>query len=334
MRTITLSGLLRLAAVLVLPVAAFGSDKQHCYLRDAMAPAGSTAYLMCEQGLVYVTTDGGATWAARDTGAAQLLHAVYFSDATHGFVVGDQGTLLATADGGKTWQARTSGTTEHLLAIYALGNQAWASGFDGTLLYSADGGVTWVKQKSGTTMSLEGLYFLDPDHGWAVGWSGTILRTTDGGKKWETIKTDAASWSLAAVHFRDLKNGWATGFLGELLRSRDGGATWEAEKSPTPSELTSVTLDRDNHVWVAADDQILESDDGDQFRSVPVENHPFIAKLFPLGGSMWALGELGLFKQTAAGQWKRDENFVPAGARIGNSLDDAVPTAATDGKSK
>ena len=334
MRGISVFGRACFAGLLLLPLLAFGSDKDHCYLRDANAPADSTAYLLCEQGLVYVTTDSGATWAARDTGASQVLHAVFFRDATHGFVVGDKGTLLATADAGKTWQTRSSGTTEHLLTIFGVGNQVWAGGFDGTLLHSADGGATWTKQTSGTTMALESIFFLDPDHGWAVGWSGTILRTGDGGKKWESIKTDAASWSLGSVRFRDLKEGWATGFLGQLLRSHDGGATWEALKPTTQSELTSIAVNRNSHVWIAADNQILESDDGEKWRSVPVENNPFIARMFPLGGSMWALGELGVFKQ-AAGKWSRDDNFSPAGARIATSLDDTVPTVTpAPGKSQ
>lgn len=45
---------------------------------------------------------------------------------------------------------------------------------------------------------------------------------------------------------------------------------------------------------------------------------------------MWALGELGILKQTGNGlQWKRDDTFVPAGAHIASSLDDG----STKGKS-
>src|SRR5579862_4210173 len=117
-------GRLVLAAFFLLPLLSFGSDKQNCYLRDGTPASASTVYLLCEQGLVYVTKDAGATWTSSDTGATAVLHGIAFMDATHGFVVGDSGTLLATADDGKTWEARTSGTTEHLLTIFTLGNQA------------------------------------------------------------------------------------------------------------------------------------------------------------------------------------------------------------------
>src|ERR1039457_1096932 len=121
------------SALLLLPLLAAASDKEHCYLRDVSAPTVSSAFVLCEQGLVYATTDAGATWTARDTGASVTLHAISFSDANHGFVAGEGGTLLATADGGKTWQTRNTGSTEHLLAIFTLGDRAWVSGFDGTI---------------------------------------------------------------------------------------------------------------------------------------------------------------------------------------------------------
>jgi len=187
-------------------------------------------------------------------------------------------------------------------------------------------------------MALEAIFFLDPDHGWAVGWSGTILRTADSGKTWQTVKTSAASWSLAAVDFRDLQNGWAVGFSGQLLRSRDGGATWEAQKSPAQSSLTSVASDRANRLWIAADDQLLLSEDGgEKWRAIPLEANCFVTRLFRVGDSVWALGELGIFKQTGSGlEWKHDESFIPAGSHISNSLEEtpAGGAAAGAGKSK
>jgi photosystem II stability/assembly factor-like uncharacterized protein len=318
------------ATALMLPLLALASDTQHCYLRDAASPTASTAYLLCEQGLVYSTTDAGATWVSPDTGAAVNLHAVTFFDATHGIVVGDAGTLLATEDGAKTWQPRTSGSKENLLSVFTVGNQAWASGFDGALMHSADGGRTWSKQNSGTTMALESIFFLDGNHGWAVGWSGAILRTIDGGNTWQTIKTDAAEWSLATVRFFDANNGWAAGFSGQLLHSTDGGTTWKAQKSPTQSWLTAVATDRAKRLWIAADDHVLVSEDGGQnWKAIPVPTSFFVSRLFSVGNSLYGLAALGIVKQTGTGlEWKHDDTFVPAGAHIGNSVSETL------GKSK
>lgn len=320
----------RFSAALLLPLLAIASDTQHCYLRDAASPTASTAYLLCEQGLVYGTSDAGATWAAYDTGAAVTLHAISFFDATRGLAVGDAGTLLATEDGAKTWQPRTSGTKEHLLSVFTVGNQAWTSGFDGALLHSTDSGRTWTAQNSGTTLALESIFFLDADRGWSVGWSGTILRTINGGKTWQTIKTDAAEWSLATVRFFDANNGWAAGFSGQLLHSTDGGVTWKALKSPTQSWLTSVATDHSKRLWVAADDHVLVSEDGGQdWKAIAVPTSFFVSRLFPLGDSLYGLAALGIVKQTGPGlEWKHDETFIPAGAHIGNTVGETL------GKSK
>ena len=325
--------------MLALPLAASAAGEL-CYLRDAAAPSPATAYLLCGQGMVYVTTDSGGHWTMQQTGATQDLHAITFRDDTHGLVVGDVGTILATDDGGKTWQERLNDkkehfTTEHLLGVYTIGNLAWAGGFDGIILHSADGGRTWDKQDSGTTMAVQGLYFLDANQGWAVGWSGTILRTTDGGKKWQTVTSDKATWSLSSVYFRDQRNGWAVGFAGELLGSHDGGVTWEALKSPVQSSLSSVAFDKAGHIWIAADEQLVVSEDGGQnWTADKVDSNLFLSKVFGKGDSLWALGELGLLQQTGSGlAWKRDTRLVPAGTFIADSLE-STSTAPDSAKPK
>ena len=318
-----------LGTALLLPAAGLASDTGHCYLRDAASPSASTVFLLCEQGLVYSSGDAGKSWTAHDTGAPVILHGMAFSDDNHGFVVGEGGTLLTTEDGAKSWRAVDSGSKQNLLSISTLGNLVWVSGFDGTLLHSTDGGRTWKKQETGTSMALESIFFLDADHGWAVGWSGTVLRTTDGGKTWQQIKTETAEWSLATVRFFDANNGFAAGFSGELLRSTDGGTTWKALKSPTQSWLTSVAMDRAKHIWIAGDENLLVSEDGGlNWKAIPVPSSFFVARVFPVGDSLWALAELGVLRQTGTGlEWKHDEAFVPAGAHIGSSVDETLGPA-------
>jgi len=301
-----------------------------CYLRDAWAPSATTAYLLCEQGQVYVTNDAGGKWTMYRTKADRLLHAIYFKDATHGLVAGDGGTILSTDDGGKTWEERVDAkkqhfTTEHLLDINGIGDQVWASGFDGTLLHSTDFGRTWQKQPSGTAMALQGIYFLDVNRGWAVGWSGTILRTLNGGAKWESISSSAATWSLNTVYFRNEKDGFAAGFAGELLRSHDGGVTWEALKSPVMSSLSSIAFDKADRLWITADEQFIFSQDGgNTWKTAAEDSNMFLTKLFRTGDTLWGMGELGLLKQTADGTgWKAADNFAASGTTIEDTDDNA-----------
>jgi photosystem II stability/assembly factor-like uncharacterized protein len=294
------------------PTAAGAQDRKSCWLRDGVSPAPSLVYLLCEQGGLMVTTDGGTTWSNRDTGAKGHLRNIEFSDANHGFAVGDEGLLVATADGGKTWEPRKTGVTENLTAIQFVGQSGWVTGYDGVILHSADGGLTWSPQTTGTKESLENVFFLDADHGWVVGWAGMILRTTDGGKTWQQVRTDAASWSLTSVYFRDANNGWIVGFSGQILRSRDGGVTWTAQTSPVKSSLTSILFDSSNRGWITADDSLLVSEDGESWKTIGVDGQLFLCQLITVNGAPWAIGQLGVLRQTGPGSaWKKIESLVP-----------------------
>jgi len=65
----------------MLPFLASASDTQHCYLRDATSPAASSAYLLCEQGLVYAQ-QMAAHLDRHDTGASVTLHGISSSTPT------------------------------------------------------------------------------------------------------------------------------------------------------------------------------------------------------------------------------------------------------------
>ena len=295
-------------------VAASGQDQKDCWLRDGVSPAPSLVYLLCEQGGLMVTTDGGKTWSNRDTGAKGHMRNIEFSDANHGFAVGDDGLLVATADGGKTWEPRKTGATENLTAIQFVGQSGWVTGYGGVVLHSADGGATWAPQTSNTKESLENLFFLDAERGWAVGWAGLILRTTDGGKTWQPVRSDAAQWSLSSVYFLDANNGWIVGFSGQILRSRDGGVTWTAQTSPVKSSLTSILFDSSNRGWITADESLLVSEDhGESWKAVGgVDNQLFLCQMIAVNGAPWAIGQLGVLKQTGPDSaWKKIESLVP-----------------------
>jgi len=291
---------------------ATSAQDSSCWLRDGVSPAKSLVYLLCEQGGLMVTTDAGTTWSNRTTGAKGHLRNIEFSDANHGFAVGDDGLLVATEDGGKTWAPRKTGTTENLTAIQFVGQSGWVTGYDGVILHSADGGLTWSLQTTNTKESLENVFFLDAERGWAVGWAGMILRTTDGGKTWQQMKTDAAQWSLTSVYFKDANNGWTVGFSGQIFRSRDGGVTWTAQTSPVRSSLSSILFDSSNRGWITADDSLLMSEDGESWKAIKVDDQLFLCQLITVNGSVWAIGQLGVLRQTGPGSaWKKIDSLVP-----------------------
>jgi len=310
-----------IAALSAVPVFAEGS----CWLRDAASPAPSTVYALCEQGVLWATTDGGVKWVARTIKTDQPLRAMAFPDAKRGVVVGDNGLVLGSEDGGKTWTPQQSGTKEKLMDVTFIGNQGWATGMNGTLIHTVDGGRTWKPQKTSTTQALEGIFFLDANHGWAVGWAGTILRTEDGGSTWQSVKSNDAQWSMTALYFKDAKVGWAVGFAGQILGTSDGGVTWKLVPSPTKAYLTSIGFDKDGHGWIAYDDGFLTSADGGAtWKVVPADGRFFLARLLTMNDSLWALGQSVMLRYTGNNQWKRIDSLVPNTMMEGATMDSAV----------
>jgi photosystem II stability/assembly factor-like uncharacterized protein len=298
--------------LMIVPLLLSAQEKKPCWLRDANSPAPATAYLLCEQGGLWTTTDSGTTWAPLETGSTERHRAFAWLDAKRGIAVGNGGMILATADGGKTWQPRVSGVKEHLMDITFIGQSGWIVGYQGVILNTADGGQTWVRQTAKSNMTLEGVFFLDKDHGWAVGWSGTILRTADGGKNWAVIKSAAAQWTLTAAYFRDANNGWVTGFAGGLLHSKDGGLTWTAQTSPAKSWLMSIAFDSAGRGWIAYDDGLLLSqDNGETWKQVPAGGRYFLGKLLPMDQALWAIGQSAVLQQSGTGtEWKKNPSLV------------------------
>ena len=303
----------------VMPLAAFAADERTCNMRDAALPTNSITYVLCEQGLLLVTNDDGATWAQRKIASTGTLRAVAFLGVNRGLTVGDGGAILATADAGRTWQPRVSGTTENLTDIQMVGEEGWIAGYDGVMLHTADGGKTWSKENTGQSLSLEALYFLDAQNGWAVGWSAMVLHTVDGGKKWQQVKIPGAQWSLSSIDFPDAKNGWISGFAGQLYRTKNGGATWEAKKTPVSGWLTSVGFDAAKRGWITTDAGFLLSEDGGEtWKPQPTENQLFLNKILRSTGTAWALGPFGMLKQTTGTQWKKIVNPLSSNAAAEN----------------
>jgi photosystem II stability/assembly factor-like uncharacterized protein len=259
-------------------------------------------WLLCNRQDLLVSADDGATWQTRHLPTDVNLRAIAFIDSRRGFVAGDSGTLLATEDGAETWHPVSVPTRENLTSIHFVGELGWLAGWTGVILHSEDAGKNWVRQETGVQQGLESIFFADSEHGWAVGWLGTILRTADGGKNWVKAQTPATLWSLDSVSFRNTKEGWVVGFGGQLLRSVDGGITWKEQTSPVREWLKSVACDGAGRWWVASDNEVLVSDDaGESWTRIPVERTVFVHQVLPARGSVWAVGQFGVLKQTGDG---------------------------------
>lgn len=164
--------------------------------------AGPRLVAVGERGHILYSDDQGRHWSQAKVPTRQLLTAVAFVDAQHG----------------------------------------WAVGHDAQILATTDGGVTWAKQFEDLNRQapLLDLWFKDASTGFAVGAYGALLATTDGGQHWEDVS--ARIDNPDQFHFNAIgavKDGglFIVGEQGSLFRSRDWGLSWEKVQGPYEGSL-------------------------------------------------------------------------------------------------
>ena len=152
--------------------------------------------LSSTNGVVYKTTDGGATWSTKPAVVAKALRGVAFGSSTVGAVVGAGRVASFTTDGGSTWSAATFNNVPAARSVSTLRKVAFLNATtaiavgDTIILKSTDGGANWNYVSSPAAIALNGLAFSSATTGYAVG-KGQVLKTTDGGDTWAQI-ADAA----------------------------------------------------------------------------------------------------------------------------------------------
>ncbi|MBN1465671.1 T9SS type A sorting domain-containing protein, partial [candidate division KSB1 bacterium] len=82
-------------------------------------------------------------------------HAVFFSDAKTGWIVGNYGNILKTRDGGINWRVVYAGTQSHLRSVFfADANNGWLFGDDGIILFTDEGELMQVQGFAAQTAAL------------------------------------------------------------------------------------------------------------------------------------------------------------------------------------
>lgn len=122
-----------------------------------------SGWLTTDNGLVYRTQDGGASWEKLFAPDDTALFGIFFTDKNRGWVTGSAGTIFATSDGGVTWTRQETNTKSLLnaVAFHPDGQRGWVAGNDGVILSTNDGGETWVHRTQGS-LAISGIYLRFP----------------------------------------------------------------------------------------------------------------------------------------------------------------------------
>ena len=157
-----------------------GYDLTSIFFLDPMTGWASAKY-----GVLFRTTDGGATWAMSFDpgwiGQQKAYKDVAFTDALVGLAVGTGGRIMRTTDGGVTWNAPVGLNIPDLYILdlsdvhWLSSTEAWILGMNGLILRTVDQGVTWSildqRRLSGGAFAFQGPY------AWVIGGCGMIVRT-------------------------------------------------------------------------------------------------------------------------------------------------------------
>jgi hypothetical protein len=218
----------------------------------------STLLVLMNSGVVYASTDSGATWAAR-SGVNRSLGAL---------VVGVGGTTVysrGTDNGGASpsgkaavWVSTDLGVTWHLLVTSYKLNALAIDPAEPTFLFASMAEGVYVSADAGLTWSPASTGLRAVDFGWGVAFQpGTpttwyaqgdvsgVFKTTDGGATFANITANlvspnngmmAVDPNNASVVYSagQASTAWDPDFFYRFTKSTDGGATWNQVASLDP----------------------------------------------------------------------------------------------------
>lgn len=278
--------------------------------------AGNRLVVVGDRGHILYSDDQGKTWTQARVPTRQLLTAVYFVDARHGWAVGHDALILATSDGGATWNKQFEDLEREapLLDVLFLDvQQGFAVGAYGALLETRDGGQHWQdvsdRLDNPDQLHLNAIATVKDGGLFIVGEQGSMFRSGDAGQSWTHVQSPYQGSLFGVIGTAQRDTLLAYGLRGNLLRSGDFGDTWQtlelkAARGPLEFGLAAATLlDDGSLVVVGNGGSVLRSaDDGLSFSVFNRADRIALAGVTGLsGGGLVLVGQGGIHLATAQG---------------------------------
>ncbi len=228
-------------------------------LNAALFRTDGHGWVVGDLGVIFQTSNGGATWTAQQSNTQHNLRDIAADNAGHLWAVGDHGALLHSDDG-QTWLVMAPPTIFALTAVYFSDqDHGWIVGTHGVLLRTADAGSNWTTQSGSTAWLYDIAFSSSGQEGWIVGNSGTILHSTDAGSSWQAV-ANPSSYNLRGVAAAGPGKAWVVG-AGGFIAAVDAQGVHQ-HITPVQTNLTAATVG-DGTIWFAgAWNAILRSQDG------------------------------------------------------------------------
>jgi hypothetical protein len=231
----------------------------------AFDPTDPNIVWSCNDGGVYRSPDGGATWEDRNTGLATLeyrsvsQHPQYDAvviggtqdNGTHRYEGSPAWTFVAGGDGGFTAIDQSNPLTMYYEYV-------------GSSFYrSDDAGGSWAAKNSGITgyAEFKAPFELDPSDQSVCYFGGNMLwRSPDHGDTWGAITASLDDITAIAVHPADSTTIYIGTTTGHVYRVQRTGATWNladvtttdltGAALPVGASIGAIAVATDGTVWV------------------------------------------------------------------------------------
>ena len=275
----------------------------------------STGFIGGDAGGFQVTTDGGLTWATRNTPATDnLIKDLQFNDPEI-LAVGDDENLYKSTDYGITWSSMNfkssapANVKGSMSAIDKFNNTIVISGSFGLIYKSTDNGNSW----SSLTVSLhdsylQGLYVSSMSGKmWAVGLAApnSVLYSSNGGSDWSNNFGGAKHGNYRAVEFLNENTGYICGEGGTILRTSNSGQSWDSIPSQTIQAANCISIPDNNTVLIGCNSGLLyrSTNSGLNFSllTIGINTVQFNDISFINGNTGWATMSNSILKTTNNG---------------------------------
>lgn len=192
-------------------------------------------------------------------GGTQPLMAVYFENASTGYVVGTFNRVFRTDDGGKSWTPwmdRIDNQNElHFYAIVGDAQGIYVAGEQGMVWRFDAGKGRFLPRPLPYQGSVFGLLTVGKDTLLAFGLRGSLYRSVDEGRSWDRISIGSSAGITSGT---ELPNGeilLATQ-AGEIVRSLDGGKTFSGVKVAQPMANYGITRSAQGGIVLAGSEGV------------------------------------------------------------------------------
>ena len=240
---------------------------------DTVLMNGHSPCFDIDCGVVYRSTDAGATWLQDSSSINEPTDAMSFATPSHGVAVGGNyngwtaethATCLRTSDGGNRWQA-IHPYTGTLPVMERITDVAYPdTGFlvavcEGgrVLRYLRDSVDAYLVGSIWDTLAvllpgLRSVSFIDTVSGTVVGDSGRIWGTTNGGQTWSP-QASGTGVTLRSVQFLSENAGAIAGEGGTILGTTNGGTSWTPAPGIPAVNLNKIFFSDPGHGWAVGD---------------------------------------------------------------------------------